>query len=96
MLLPDNLPPRTIMDRCRTVWADFKVFTRSATQGAIVQAFAVVRSHYPSVKPEVIMTSYARGTNQAKIRKLEDEAEEAAAKLAEDVDLFGKGEDNVQ
>jgi len=27
---------------------------------------------------------------------LEDEAEEAAARLAGDVDLFGEGQDNVQ
>ena len=38
MLLLGNLPPRTIMDRCRTMWVDFKVFTRSATQGGIIHA----------------------------------------------------------
>ena len=49
----------------------------------------VLRSHYPSVKPEVIMTGYARGMSTAKITKLEDEVEEAMVKLARDVDLFG-------
>ena len=51
----------------------------------------VLRSHYPSVKPEVIMTGYARGTSAEKITKLEG----GAVKLAGDVNLFGEGQDNV-
>ena len=51
----------------------------------------MLRSHYPSVKLEVIMTGYARGTNVVKITKLEDEVKEAVVKLAGDVDLFGEG-----
>ena len=42
------------------------------------------------------MTGFTRGTKAQKIVKLEGEAEEAAAKLAVDVDLFGEGQDNVQ
>ena len=47
------------------------------------------------MKPEVIMTGYARGMNAAKITKLEDEAEEAAVKLASHVDLFGERPKNA-
>ena len=56
----------------------------------------VIRSHYPSVKPEVIMTGFTRGTSSAKITKLEDEAEEVATKLANDVDLFSEGGNNAE
>ena len=96
MQLPGHLPHRPILDRCQRAWTDFKEFTRNAAQGAIIQALAVLRSHYPSVKPEVIMTGHAYGMNAAKITKLEDVAEEAAVKLAGDVDMFGEGQDNAQ
>ena len=36
--LPSDRPYRSVMDRCRTAWADFKEFTRSATHGAIAHA----------------------------------------------------------
>ena len=51
----------------------------------------MLRSHYPSVDLEQVVTSYARGTDAAKIAKLENEAEEPGKKLASDVDLFGEG-----
>ena len=96
MRLPGNLLPRTIVDQWQKVWTDFKEFTWSAAHGSVIHALAVLRSHYPSVKPKVIMTSYARGMSAAKIMKLEDEAEEAAVKLASDIDLFGKRPENAR
>ena len=69
---------------------------RSATHGAIILALAVLWSHYPSVKPKLIMTSFARGTDAQKTAKLEDEAKEATTRLAEDVDLFSEGQGNAQ
>lgn len=42
------------------------------------------------------MTGFARGMSSAKMTKLEDEAEEAAAKLAGDVDLFSEGGNNTE
>ena len=89
--LPGDLPHRLILDRGQRAWTDFKEFTRSSAKGAVIHALAVLWSHYPSEKPEVIMTGYARGTNVVKITKLEDEAKEAVVKLARDVDLFGEG-----
>ena len=74
---------------------DFKEFTHSANQGAIVHTLMVLWSHYPLVKPEVIMADFARGMNTQKIVKLEDEAEEVAAKLAGDVDLLSEAQDNI-
>ena len=93
-LLGDPLP-RTIVDRGQTAWSDFKKFTRSAAHGAVIHALVVLRLHYPSIKPEVIMTSLAQGTDAQKTAKLEDEVKEAAARLARDVDLFGEGQGNV-
>ena len=65
-LLPGNPSPRTIVDRCQTPWSDFKEFTRSAAHGAVVHALAVLRSHYPSIKPEVVMTGFAEGRTHRK------------------------------
>jgi len=39
-LLPGDLPPRLILDRCRMAWLDFKEFAHSAAHGAIVHALA--------------------------------------------------------
>ena len=84
-----------IVDRCQTAWSDFKEFTRSTTHGAIIHALKVLRSHYPSVKPEVTMTGFAQGTDAQKTTRLKDEAEETTARLAKDVDLFSEGQGNV-
>ena len=70
---------------------DFKKFTHSAAHGANVHVLAMLRSHYPLVDLERVVTGYARGTNAAKIAKLEDEAKEPGKKLACDIDLFGEG-----
>ena len=70
---------------------DFKEFTRSAAHGVIVHTLAMLRSHYPSIDLERLVTGYARGMNTAKITKLEDEAKEPGKKLASDIDLFGEG-----
>ena len=40
-------------------------------------------------------TGYAQGTNADKITKLEDDVEEPAKRLAEDVKLFGEGESSA-
>ena len=89
--LPSDLPHRSIVDRCQTVWADFKEFTCSVAHGAVVHTLAMLRSHYPSVDLERVVTGYAWRTDAAKISKLEDEAKEPEKKLASDVDLFGEG-----
>ena len=89
--LPSDLPHRSIVDRCQTVWADFKEFTCSVAHGAVVHTLAMLRSHYPSVDLERVVTGYARGMDAAKIAKLEDKAKEPGKKLASDIDLFGEG-----
>ena len=39
----------SVVDPCRIAWADFKVFTHSATHGAIIHALTQLRSYYPLV-----------------------------------------------
>ena len=73
-LLPRDPPPQSIVDWCRVAWSDFKEFTHSAAHGAIIHALAQLRSHYPSVDLQRVVTSYARGTDATKIARLEDEA----------------------
>lgn len=89
--IPDDMPYRPIIDRYRTTWSDFKEFTCSAAHGAVVHALAQLRSHYPIVDLQWVVIGYARATNANKLARLEDEAEESAKRLAEDVELFGEG-----
>ena len=51
----------------------------------------MLRSHYPLVDLERVVTGYAQGTDTAKIAKLEDEADEPREKLASYIDLFDEG-----
>ena len=49
----------------------------------------VVRSHYPAIDLQVIGAKFAEGMGEVEHQQLEDEVEEAAKKLAGDIDLFG-------
>ena len=49
---------------CRTAWSDLKAFVRLATQATVAHVLSVVRSHYPSLRMEVVGTGFARGTDQ--------------------------------
>ena len=58
----------------------------------------VVRSHYPTIDIQSIGGSFTEGLSDAETQKLEDEVEDAAKKLAGDIDLFGEtdGSDATQ
>ena len=58
----------------------------------------MVRSHYPSIDLQAIGAGFAKGLGEAETQLLEDEVEDAAKKLAGDIDLFGKtdGDDGAQ
>ena len=89
---PDDRPPRLdiIIDRCKAAWENFKSFNRDTTVSAVTHALAVVWSHYPTIDLRVIGARFARGTGATKQQELEDEVEDAAKRLAKDVDLFGE------
>ena len=95
---PDGRPPRPdiIIERCKTAWESFKSFNRDAVVSAATHALAVVPSHYPATDLEAIGGGYAEGLSEAETQRLEDEVEDAAKKLAGDIDLFretdGSGE----
>ena len=88
----DGRPPRpnTIIDRCKAAWENFKSFNRDATVTAITHALAVVRSHYPAIDLQAIGAGFARGMEMTEHQQLEDEVQDAAKKLASNVDMFGK------
>ena len=67
----------------------------SVAHGAVVHALVQLRSHYPSVDLQYVATRYAQGTNAEKIARLEDDVEEPAKRLAEDVELFVEGESSA-
>ena len=89
---PDDRPPHpdTIIDRCKATWENFKSFNHDATVSAVTHALAVVQSHYPTIDLRVIGAGFARGTGATKQQELEDEVEDAAKRLARDVDLFSE------
>ena len=80
----------TIIDRCKAVWENFKSFNRDAIITAITHALAVVWSHYPTVDLQAIGDGFAGGAGAMEHQQLEDEVEDAAKKLAGDIDLFGE------
>ena len=94
-LLPGDPRPQSILDRCRTVWSNFKEFAHGAAHGAVIHMLAELRSHYPLVDLQWVAIGYAQGTNAEKIARLEDEAKEPAKRLAEDVELFVDRESNA-
>jgi len=53
-------------------------------------ALAVVRSHYPAIDIRAIGDGFAKGLSDAETQQLEDEVEDAAKKLAGDIDLFSE------
>ena len=80
------------------MWENFKSFNRDATISIATHALAVVRSHYPTINLQAIGAKFARGMGVTREEQLKDEVEDAAKKLAGNVDLFSKvdGEGQTQ
>ena len=53
-------------------------------------ALVVVRSHYPTIDLQAIGGGLTEGLSDAETQQLEDQVEDAAKKLADDIDLFGE------
>ena len=93
---PDGrLPcPDTIIERCKVAWENFKSFNHDAIITAVTNALAVVRSHCPTIDLQAIGARFAKGTGMMEHQQLEDEVQDAAKKLAGDIDLFGEMDDD--
>ena len=93
---PDDKRQRsdTIIQRCKAAWENFKSFNRYAIVTVATHALAVVRSHYPAIGLQAIGGGFAEGLSEAETQQLEDEVEDAAKKLAGDIDLFGEMDGN--
>ena len=50
----------------------------------------MVRCHYPAIDLQAIGAGFVEGTGVTEHQQLEDEVEDAAKKLAGDIDLFGE------
>ena len=89
---PDGRPirPDIVVERCKTAWESFKGFNRDAVASAATHVLEVVRSHYPTADLQSIGGGYAEGLSDAETQQLEDEVQDAAKKLAGDIDLFGE------
>ena len=77
------------------MWVDFKEFTHNTAHRSIVHVLAQLRSHYPSMDLQMVVTGYAQGMDAEKIARLKDKAEEPAKRLAKDVELFVEGESSA-
>ena len=62
----------------------------------MTHALAVVRSHYLAINLRAIGSGFTRGMGATKQQQLEDEVEDAAKRLADDVDLFSEVDDEGQ
>ena len=93
---PDGRPPclDTIIERCKAAWENFKSFNHNAIVTAVTHTLAVVQSYYPTIDLQAIGTEFAEGTGAMEDQQLEDEVEDAAKKLASDIDLFSKMDSN--
>ena len=80
--------PDAIIDRCKAAWENFKGFNRDVAVSVVTHALVVVRSHYPAINRRAIGARFERGTSATKEEQLKDEVEDAAKRLAGDVDLF--------
>ena len=89
---PDDRPPRSdaIIDRCKVAWENFKGFHRDIAVSVVTPALAVVWSHYPAINLQAIGAGFTRGMGATKQEQLKDEVEDAAKRLASDVDLFSE------
>jgi hypothetical protein len=47
--LPRRGPYRSIIDRCRDAWLDFREFSRNVSHRAVIHALAQLHSHYSTV-----------------------------------------------
>ena len=93
---PNGRPPRsnTVIEKCKAAWENFKSFNRDAIVTAITHALAVVRSHYPVVDLQAIGAGFTGGMGEVEHQQLEDQVEDAAMKLASDIDLFDEMDDD--
>ena len=53
-------------------------------------ALAVIRSHYPAIDLQAIRGGFTEGLSEAETQQLEDEVEDAAKKLTDNIDFFSK------
>ena len=80
----------TIIQRCKAAWENFKSFNRDAIVSIATHSLAVVQSHYPAIDIQAIGGGFTEGLSDAETQRLEDEVEDVAKKLADDIDLFGE------
>ena len=94
--LLDGRPPRPniVIERCKTVWDNFKGFNCDAVVSAATHTLAVVWSHYSTTDLHAIGGGFTKGLSEAETQQLEDEVEDAAKMLAGDIDLFGEMDGN--
>jgi len=87
---PDERRQRsdTVIQRCKAVWENFKIFNCDAIVSIATHVLTVVRSHYPTIDFQSIGCGFAEGLSDAETQQLEDEVEDATKTLAGDIDLF--------
>ena len=82
--------PNTVIHRCKAAWENFKTFNHDAITTVATHVLTVVRSHYPTTDLQSIEGGFIEGLSDTETQQLEDEVEDAAKMLADDIDLFGE------
>ena len=70
------------------MWENFKSFNHNAIVSVATHVLAVVQSHYRTIDLQSIGGGFTEGLSDAETQQLEDEVQDAATKLAGDIDLF--------
>ena len=86
---PDDRRQRsdTIIQRCKAAWESFN---HDAIVSIATHVLTVVWSHYPAIDLQSIGGGFTEGLSDVETQQLEDEVEDAAKKLAGDIDMFGE------
>ena len=85
--------PDVVVERCKTAWESFKGFNHDVVASTATHILVVVWSHYPATDLHAIGGGFTEGLSEVETQQLEDEVEDAAKKLAGDIDLFGEMDD---
>ena len=84
----------TVIQRCKAACENFKTFNHDAIMTIATYVLAVVRSHYPTIDLQSIGGGFSEGLSDMGTQQLEDEVEDVAKMLANDIDLCGETDGN--
>ena len=77
-----------MLDKCRRMWPRLQQFVKRACVFTACNAFARVRTHYPTVEPQRFVEGHAAGTTREQLTALVGESKPAAEAVVSKIKLF--------